>query len=92
MIALALLSFGEPWLKLSLNDYIEAKNRMAAQAIDLADRAAPGLKDHIEVVEALYRSGECTMCRTRLLSREILATTRVYRRWSDVESVTSIPA
>ncbi|MFW6113451.1 MAG: FAD-binding oxidoreductase, partial [Actinomycetota bacterium] len=37
------------------------------------------------VVEALCRSGECTVCRTRLLSGEVFAPARVYRRWSDAE-------
>jgi ferredoxin-NADP reductase len=51
VVELATLSFGDLWLKLSPSEYVEAKNRMAARAIDLASRVAPGIKDHLEVVE-----------------------------------------
>jgi phytoene dehydrogenase-like protein/ferredoxin-NADP reductase len=51
VVALALLSYGDLWLELSPSEYLEAKNRWANQAIDIAEKAAPGLRDHIEVVE-----------------------------------------
>jgi len=35
------------------------------------------------VVEAVCRSGECTVCRTRLVSGEVFAPARVLRRWAD---------
>ncbi len=35
------------------------------------------------VVEAICRSGECTVCRTRLLAGEVFAPARVLRRWAD---------
>ncbi len=51
VVELATLAFGEPWMKLSPSEYVEAKNRVAAKAIDLAARVAPGIKEHLEVVE-----------------------------------------
>jgi ferredoxin len=38
------------------------------------------------VVPALCRSGECTTCRTRLVSGKVFAPARVHRRWSDEKS------
>ena len=35
------------------------------------------------VVEAVCRSGECTFCRTRLLSGEVFTPSCVCRRWAD---------
>ena len=51
VVALITLSFGDLWLKLSPDQYLEAKNRIASKAIDLAETVAPGLREHIEVVE-----------------------------------------
>ena len=34
-------------------------------------------------VEAVCRSGECTVCRTRLVSGEVFTPPRVLRRWAD---------
>ena len=51
VVTLTTLSFGDPWQKMSPQQYVEAKNTLAAGLIDLAERVAPGLKDHIEVVE-----------------------------------------
>lgn len=51
VVSLALLSYGDLWLELSPSRYLETKNRWASRAIDIAERAAPGLREHIEVVE-----------------------------------------
>lgn len=51
VVTLTTLSFGNPWQRMSPDEYVEAKNALAARLIDLANRVAPGLKDHIEVVE-----------------------------------------
>jgi ferredoxin-NADP reductase len=50
-VVLTLISYSEPWLKLSPAEYIEAKSKVADNVIKLAERVAPGLRDHIEVVE-----------------------------------------
>jgi ferredoxin-NADP reductase len=41
----------DAWLKLSPAQYIEAKNRVAENALRIAERVAPGIRDHIEVME-----------------------------------------
>jgi len=51
VVTLTSLGFGDPWLKLSPSEYLEAKNTLASKFIDLASRVAPGIRDHIEVVE-----------------------------------------
>ena len=50
-VVLTLISYSDPWLKLSPVEYIEAKNKVADNVIKLAERVAPGLREHIEVVE-----------------------------------------
>ena len=50
-VVLTLISYSEPWLKLSPSEYIEAKKKVADNVIKLAERVAPGLREHIEVVE-----------------------------------------
>ena len=45
------IAYADPWLKLSPSDYIEAKNSMARKVLKLAEKAAPNLQDHIEVIE-----------------------------------------
>jgi phytoene dehydrogenase-like protein/ferredoxin-NADP reductase len=51
VVTLTSLGFADPWLKLSPSEYLEAKNTMASRFIGLAARVAPGIKDHIEVLE-----------------------------------------
>jgi phytoene dehydrogenase-like protein/ferredoxin-NADP reductase len=51
VVTLTSLSFGEPWLKLTPDEYVEAKNTLASRFIDLASRVAPDIREHIEVVE-----------------------------------------
>ncbi len=41
----------EPWLRLPPERYFEAKERVAERVLELAERVAPGLREHIEVVE-----------------------------------------
>jgi ferredoxin len=36
-------------------------------------------------VQAICRSGECTVCRTKLVTGKVFTPSRVHRRWSDVE-------
>ncbi len=50
-VVLAFLHSAEPWLKLNPAQYLEAKERMAASALDVAERFAPELRRHIEVME-----------------------------------------
>ncbi|MBN1613669.1 MAG: FAD-dependent oxidoreductase [Deltaproteobacteria bacterium] len=45
------ITYAEPWLKLTPADYAAAKRRLAGRIIDLAEKAAPGLRNHIEVAE-----------------------------------------
>ena len=50
-MALTLGGYGAPWLKLTPGEYPAAKDKVAEMAVARADRAAPGLRDHIEVME-----------------------------------------
>ena len=50
-VVLTLLAYAEPWLKLSPSEYLETKNKLADKLISLAERVAPGIRDHIEVIE-----------------------------------------
>lgn len=50
-IVLTFIAYADPWLKLSPPEYVETKNRLAARTLDLAERVAPDLREHIEVVE-----------------------------------------
>lgn len=45
------IAFSEPWMKLAPSQYADAKHRVAARALDLAENVARGLRDHIEVIE-----------------------------------------
>lgn len=45
------IAFAEPWLRLPPERYFETKRRVAERALELAERVAPGLRDHIEVIE-----------------------------------------
>ncbi|MEW6553925.1 MAG: FAD-dependent oxidoreductase [Actinomycetota bacterium] len=45
------IAFAEPWMRLKPSEYADAKHRVAARALDLAENVAPGLRDHIEVIE-----------------------------------------
>ncbi|MBN2027444.1 MAG: FAD-dependent oxidoreductase [Actinobacteria bacterium] len=51
VISLTTMGYGDVWLELSPQEYVDAKNALAGRLIDLAERYAPGLKEHIEVVE-----------------------------------------
>ncbi len=51
VISLTTMGYGDVWLQLSPEQYVDAKNTLAGKLIDMADRFAPGLKEHIEVVE-----------------------------------------
>ena len=50
-VVMTQIAYGDPWLKLSPADYVEAKNNMAKKVLKLAEKAAPNLRDHIEVME-----------------------------------------
>ena len=50
-VALTMGAYGEPWLKLSPSEYLEAKHRLASKMIDLAEIVAPGFRNHIEVLD-----------------------------------------
>lgn len=51
VVVLTLIAYAKPWLELSPSEYVEKKNQVASSVIEMAERAAPGLRDHIEVVE-----------------------------------------
>jgi len=50
-VVITQIAYGDPWLKLSPSDYVEAKNNMAKKVLKLAEKAAPNLREHIEVIE-----------------------------------------
>jgi len=51
MVVLTVLGYGDPWLKLPPEQYVDTKNRIAEGMLDLAERVCPGLRDRIEVIE-----------------------------------------
>ena len=51
VVSLIMVSYIEPWLKLSPAEYIYTKNKLTDQMIVLAEKAAPKLREHIEVIE-----------------------------------------
>jgi phytoene dehydrogenase-like protein len=51
IVVLTALAYGEPWYDVPPAAYVDAKNRIGDAMIDLAERIAPGLRDHAEVVE-----------------------------------------
>jgi phytoene dehydrogenase-like protein/ferredoxin-NADP reductase len=50
-IVVTFIAFSEPWMKLPPSGYVENKTRVGERALDLAEHVAPGLRDHIEVIE-----------------------------------------
>jgi len=50
-LTLTALSYGEPWTRILPEDYVATKTRIAQSMISLAERIAPNLREHIEVVE-----------------------------------------
>ena len=50
-VVLTLIARSDPWLKLAPADYNETKTRVADRVITLAERIAPDIRKHIEVVE-----------------------------------------
>jgi ferredoxin-NADP reductase len=50
-VVLTLAAHGAPWLKLSPSQYLETKGRLAVKALELAEIVAPGLRNHIEVLD-----------------------------------------
>ena len=50
-VVITQIAYGDPWVKLSPSDYVEAKNNMAKKVLKLAEKAAPNLREHIEVME-----------------------------------------
>ena len=51
MVVHTALTYGEPWLRVAPEAYVETKNRVADAMIDMTERIAPGLREHAEVVE-----------------------------------------
>ncbi len=51
IVVLTALAYGEPWCRVPPADYVRAKNAVADGMIALAERVAPGLRRHAEVVE-----------------------------------------
>ncbi len=50
-VVITTLAYAKPWLKLSPSEYIKTKNLLAERFISLAEKIAPGLRQHIEVME-----------------------------------------
>jgi prolycopene isomerase len=51
VVVITLINYSEPWLELPPEKYAETKNLVADRVIELAELVAPGVRDHIEVVE-----------------------------------------
>ena len=51
MVVLTSLTYGDPWLAVSPDEYVATKQRMADQMVRMAERVVPDLRDAIEVVE-----------------------------------------
>lgn len=50
-VALTTLQFADPWYNVKPSQYVEVKNSIADKMIAMAERVAPGLREHIEVME-----------------------------------------
>ncbi len=50
--ALVALQYADPWYSVSPQQYVDAKNRYAEGMLQLAERVFPGLRDHLEELEA----------------------------------------
>ena len=50
-MALTFGGYSAPWLKLTPREYVAAKDKMAAKAIAFVNSLAPGLRNHIEVMD-----------------------------------------
>jgi len=51
VVVLSAPSYADPWYDVPPSKYVETKNRLAEQLITKAERIAPGLREHMEVVE-----------------------------------------
>jgi phytoene dehydrogenase-like protein len=51
IVVLTALAYAEPWYAIPPAEYVDTKNRIADGMIRLAERIAPGLREHAEVVE-----------------------------------------
>jgi prolycopene isomerase len=51
IVVLTALAYGEPWSKVPPSEYVDTKNRIADAMIDMAEKVAPGLREHSEVAE-----------------------------------------
>ncbi len=51
MVVLTALAYGEPWYKVPPDQYVETKTHIGDAMIEMAERVAPGLRAHAEVVE-----------------------------------------
>lgn len=51
MIVLTCLAYGDPWIKLAPDEYVDTKNRVADAMIEVGEKMAPGLRVNTEVVE-----------------------------------------
>jgi ferredoxin-NADP reductase len=50
-VVITLISYAAPWIRLSPPDYQAAKHNLADRLLTLAERVAPDIREHIEVVE-----------------------------------------
>ncbi len=50
-VVITTISYSEPWLRLAPGKYLEAKQRAGENLIQLAERVAPGIRGHLEVLE-----------------------------------------
>jgi glycine betaine catabolism B len=50
-VVITMGAYGAPWLRLSPSQYLETKRRLASKVMDLAEIVAPGIRNHIEVLD-----------------------------------------
>jgi phytoene dehydrogenase-like protein len=51
VVVLTALMYGEPWYDVPPAEYVAAKNRIAGEMIEMAEKITPGLRESAEVVE-----------------------------------------
>lgn len=51
IVTLTTTGYAEPWYKISPSKYVETKNRVADLMLTKTEKIAPGIREHIEVVE-----------------------------------------
>lgn len=50
-VVVTFIAYARPWLELPPSRYVETKEAVAEKALELAEKVAPGLRGHLEVLE-----------------------------------------